>query len=184
LGGSEHTVKENAENLVVAGKDIALEINVDKTKYMFMSRDKNAGRSRSKKFEIIRFEILEEFKYFVKDFNNSILYSPRNQEQIEFSECLLSFVAESFVLKISIQKFEGLDIQNYNFAFVLYGCETWTLTLREERKLTLFENRVLRSIIVTKMDKERIEPRKRNNDNIHDMYRFPNILRVIKLRKM
>jgi len=53
LGGSLHTVKENAENLVVAGKEIGLELDGDKTKYMFMSGDKNAGRSRSKMFEII-----------------------------------------------------------------------------------------------------------------------------------
>ena len=43
LGGSVHTIKENAEALVVASKEIGLEVNVDKTKYMVMSRDQNAG---------------------------------------------------------------------------------------------------------------------------------------------
>jgi len=43
LGGSVHTIKENAEALVVSSKEIGLEINVDKTKYMLMSRDQNAG---------------------------------------------------------------------------------------------------------------------------------------------
>ena len=119
-----------------------------------------------------------------KNLNKSILYSPRNQEQIEFRECLLSFVAESLVFKFSIQKFEGLDIQNYNFAVVLYGCETWLLTLREERRLTLFGNRVMRRINVPKMDKERRDSSKRHNENIHDMYCSPNVLRVIKLKKM
>jgi len=45
LGGSVRTVKENAEALVVASKEIALEVNADKTKYMLISRDQNAGRS-------------------------------------------------------------------------------------------------------------------------------------------
>ena len=45
LGGSAHTAKENAEALVVATKEIGLEVNADKTKYMIMSRDQNAGRS-------------------------------------------------------------------------------------------------------------------------------------------
>ena len=45
LGGSAHTVKENAEALLVATKEIGLEVNADKTKYMIMSRDQNAGRS-------------------------------------------------------------------------------------------------------------------------------------------
>jgi preprotein translocase subunit YajC len=43
MGGSVHTVKENAEALVIATKEIGLEVNVDKTKYMVMSRDQNAG---------------------------------------------------------------------------------------------------------------------------------------------
>jgi hypothetical protein len=43
LGGSVHTVKENAEALVVATEEIGLEVNADKTKYMIMSRDKNVG---------------------------------------------------------------------------------------------------------------------------------------------
>jgi hypothetical protein len=49
LGGSVHTVKENAEALVAATKEIGLEVNGDKTKYMVMSRDQNAGRSYSMK---------------------------------------------------------------------------------------------------------------------------------------
>ena len=51
LGGSAHTVKENAEALVVATKEIELEVNADKTKYMIMSRDQNAGRSYSMKID-------------------------------------------------------------------------------------------------------------------------------------
>jgi hypothetical protein len=47
LDGSMHTIKENADALVVASKEIGLEVNVDRTKYMVMSRDQNAGRSHS-----------------------------------------------------------------------------------------------------------------------------------------
>jgi len=49
LGGSVHMVMENAEALVVATKEIGLEVNADKTKYMLMSRDQNAGQSHSRK---------------------------------------------------------------------------------------------------------------------------------------
>ena len=49
LGGSVHTVKENAEALVVASKETGLEVNADKTKYMVMSRDQNVGRSQNYK---------------------------------------------------------------------------------------------------------------------------------------
>ena len=63
LGGSAHTVKENAETLLVATKEIGLEVNADKTKYMVMSRDRNAGRVHSVKTDNSSIERVEEFKY-------------------------------------------------------------------------------------------------------------------------
>jgi len=63
LGGRIHTIKENAESLVVASKKIGLEVNADKTKYMVMSRDQNSGRSNSMKIDNSSFERVEEFKY-------------------------------------------------------------------------------------------------------------------------
>ena len=63
LGGSLHTVKENAEALVVATNETGLEVNADKTKYMIMSRDQNAGRSYSMKTDNSSIERVEEFKY-------------------------------------------------------------------------------------------------------------------------
>jgi hypothetical protein len=58
-----HKVKENAEVLVVATKEIGLEVNADKTKYMIMSRDQNAGRSYSMKIDNSSIERVEEFIY-------------------------------------------------------------------------------------------------------------------------
>jgi hypothetical protein len=62
LGGSAHTIKENAEALLVASKEIGLEANADKTKYMVMSRDQTAGRSHSMKTDNTYFEMMEELK--------------------------------------------------------------------------------------------------------------------------
>ena len=63
LGGSVHTVKENAEALVVASKENGLEVNVDRTRYMVMCRDQNAGRNHNKKIDNNSFGSVEEFKY-------------------------------------------------------------------------------------------------------------------------
>ena len=63
LGGSVHTVKKNAETLVAATKEIGLEVNADKTKYMVISRDWNAGRGHSVKTDSSAIERVEEFKY-------------------------------------------------------------------------------------------------------------------------
>jgi len=70
LGGSVHTVKENAEVLVVASKEIGLEVNADKSKYMVTFRDQNAGRSHSMKIVNRSFERVEEFKYLGKILTN------------------------------------------------------------------------------------------------------------------
>jgi hypothetical protein len=62
MGGSVHTVRENAETLVVATKEIGLEVNTNKTKYMVMSRDRNAGRGHGVKIDNSFVERVEEFK--------------------------------------------------------------------------------------------------------------------------
>jgi hypothetical protein len=70
LRGSVQTVKETAEALVVASKVNGLEVNADKTKYMIMSRDQNAGRSHSIKTDNSPFERVEEFKYLGTNLTN------------------------------------------------------------------------------------------------------------------
>ena len=64
LGGSIHPLKENAEALVAATREIGLEVSADKTKYMVMSRDQNAGRIQSVRIDNSTFERVEEFKYY------------------------------------------------------------------------------------------------------------------------
>jgi hypothetical protein len=67
---------------------------------------------------------------------------------------------------------------------VVYGSETWSLTLREECKLRVFENRVLKIIFGLKRDETTGEWIKLHNEELNDLYSSPNIVWVIKSRKM
>ena len=70
LGGSVPTVKKNAEALVAATKEIGLEVNAHKMKYMTVSRDQNAGRIHSMKMDNSSIERVEEFKYLGTNLTN------------------------------------------------------------------------------------------------------------------
>jgi hypothetical protein len=67
---------------------------------------------------------------------------------------------------------------------VLYGCETWYLTLREEHRLRVLENRVLRTIFGPKRDEVAGEWRKLHNEELHNLYTSPDIIRQVKSRRM
>jgi hypothetical protein len=67
---------------------------------------------------------------------------------------------------------------------VLYGCETWSLTLREEHRLRVFGNRVLRRICGLKREEGAGDWRRLHNEELRNLYTSENIIRVIKSRKM
>jgi hypothetical protein len=70
LGGSVHAIKRNTESLIVASNEIGLEVNVEKTKYMVMSRDQHAGQNDNIKIGNKSFERVEQFKCFGRTLTN------------------------------------------------------------------------------------------------------------------
>jgi len=115
----------------VASKEIGLEVYADITKYMVMSRDQNAGRSHKMKVENRSFERVEDFKYLGK----ALTYQNSIQKEIKSrlksgNTCYRSVQNILSSIKIKIHRTIILPI-------VLYGCETWSLTLREGRRLRL-----------------------------------------------
>ena len=96
-----------------------------------------------------------------------------------FSPNILSSRLLSKNLKIRIYK----TIIFLILPILLYGCETWCLTLREECRLRVFENRILRRISGPQRD-ENGEWRRLHNEELHSLCRSPNIVRVIKSKRL
>ena len=148
FGGSIHTIKKNAEALVVASMETGLEVNADKIKYMVMSRDQNTGRSHSIKINNCSFESMEEFTYLGTKLTN------QNSIQKEMKSVNACYHSVQNLLSSSLLS-KNLNNNIYRTIIlfvVLYGSETWSLTMREENKLRVFEKRVLRRIYGPKRD--------------------------------
>jgi hypothetical protein len=96
---------------------------------------------------------------------------------VEIRHCLPSFDAESFVFHCAIQKYNIKIHTTTILPVVLYGCETWSLRLREERRLKLFENCVWKKIFGPKRDEVTEEWRKLNNEELIDLYSSTNIVK-------
>jgi len=96
---------------------------------------------------------------------------------------LLSFGAGSFVFRFAIQKYKDKIYRTIILPIVLHECEISLLTMKEECRLRVFGNRVLR-IFGPKRDEATGEWRKLHNDELNDLYSSPNIVRVINSRRM
>ena len=82
---------------------------------------------------------------------------------------------------------KSVKIKTYRtiiFLFILYTCETWSLSLREKSRLMVFENRVLRRIFGPQRDEVTGKWRRLHNEKLYALYSSPNIIRVIKSRRL
>ena len=127
---------------------------------------------------------MEDFKYLGTTLTNQNSMAEEIKSRLRSGNAcyhsvqnLLSSRLLSKNLKINIYRTVILPV-------VLYGCETWSLTLREERKLRVFENRVLRKIFGPRRDEVTGEWRRLHNKEVNDLFFSPNIVRVIKSRRM
>ncbi|KAJ4425966.1 hypothetical protein ANN_27592 [Periplaneta americana] len=152
LGENSQTIRENTEILLKTSKEIGLEVNPEKTKYMVMSRDENIVRNGNMNLGNLSFEEVEKFKYLGPTVTNINGTREEIKHRINMGnafyysvEKLLSSSLLSKNQKVRIYKTVILPV-------VLYGCETWTLTLREEHRLRVFEHKVLKKIFGAKWD--------------------------------
>jgi hypothetical protein len=150
---------------------------------MITSRHPNSGQNQNIRLANESSEKVAKFKYLgttltnqnnihdeiksTLNSGNACYYSVQN---------LLSSRLISKQLKIKIYKTVILPV-------VLYGCETWSLTLGEEHRLRVFENRLLRKIFGPKREVD-MSWRKLHNEELYSLYSSPNIVRGIKSKSM
>jgi hypothetical protein len=169
LGDNIDTINKNTETLIDASKEVGLEINVEKTKYMLVSHHQNVGRNQDIKIANRSFGNVTQFKYLGTTVTNQNLIQEDIKRRLNSGNAcyhsvqnLLSSRLLSRNLKIRIYKTIILPV-------VLHGCETWSQTLREEQRFRVFENRVLRRIFGPKRDEVTGEWRKLHNEELCDL---------------
>jgi hypothetical protein len=183
LDDSINTTKENTETLLEASRDIGLGANPEKTAYMIISRHLNSEQNQNIRTANELFENMAKFKYLGTTLTN------QNDMHDELKSRLNSGNADSH----SVQNLLSSRFMSKNLKFkiyktvilpvVLYGCETWSLTLEEKHRLRVSENRVLRRIFGPKREEDG-SWRKLHNDEHHNLFSLPNIVRVIKSKRV
>jgi hypothetical protein len=148
-----------------------------------MSRHPNSGQNQNIRIANESFDEVATFKYLGTALTNRNGFHDEIKSRLNSGNAcyysvqnVLSSHLISRNLKIKIYKTVILPV-------VLHWCESWSLTLREEYRLRVFENRVLRRIFRTKSEVDG-SWRKLHNDELYSLYSSPNIVRVIKSRRM
>jgi hypothetical protein len=184
LGDNIDTINKNTETLLDASKEVGLEVNIEKTKYMLVSHDQNAGQNRDIKIGNRSFENVSQFKYLGTTVTDQNLIQEEIKRRLNSDNAcyhsiqnLLSSHLLSKNIKVRMYKTTILPV-------ILYGCETWSPILRKEHKLRVFENRVLRRIFGPKRAGVMGGWRKLHNEELHNLCSLPSIIRIIKSRRM
>jgi hypothetical protein len=153
VGENIGTKKKNTEPLLDASKEVVLEVKLENSKYMLMSHSQKPGQKHSIKIANRSFEDVAKFKSLEtkltdQNYMHEEIKSRINSKNACYhsGQSLLSSRLLCRIIKVKIHKTVILPV-------VLYRCEAWSVILREEHSLRVFENRVLRRIYGPKWDK-------------------------------
>jgi len=127
---------------------------------------------------------VEEFKYLGTTLTNQNSIPEEIKSRLRSGNASYHWVQNLLSSRLLSKNLKIKIYRTIIFPVVLYGCETWSLTLREERKLRVFENMVSRRMFGPRRDVVAEEWRRLHNEELNDLYSSPNIMRVIKSRKM
>jgi hypothetical protein len=140
------------ENITDAGKEVGLQVNVEKTKCMFLARHQNISQNLDIKIANRLFENVSQFRYLGTTVTNRNLIQEKIKRRLNSGNACYHSVQDLLSSRLLSKYLKIRICKTIILAVVLYEYETWSLTLREEHTLKVFENRVLRRIFGPKKD--------------------------------
>jgi len=130
--------KENTRAIVIASKEIGLEVNADITKYMITSPDQNAGQDHNIKIGNKSFERVEKFRYLGTTLTNRNSIQEEIKSRLKSGNACYHSVQNLLYSSLLSKNIKITIYKNVILLVVLYGCESWSLLLREERRLMVW----------------------------------------------
>jgi hypothetical protein len=140
------TVKKNTQPLLDAGKGVGLEVNSGKNKYILMSCSRTIGQKYSIKIASRCLADLGKFKYLGTTLTDQNCVHKEIKSSLNSGNACCRSVQSLLSSRLLSRNVKVKMYRTIIVPVVLYGCETWSLTLREEHRLGVFEKRVLRGI--------------------------------------
>jgi hypothetical protein len=183
-GDNIDPIKKSTETLIDASNEVGLEVNAETTKCMLLARHQNVGKNHDMKIANRCFENVAQLRYFGTAVTNQNLIHEEIKGRLNSGNSCYCSVLNLLYSRLLSRNIKFRIYKTRILLVVLYGRETWSLTLRKEHIMRVSENSVLRIIFGSKGDEVTGSWRKLHNEKFHNLYSWTSIIIMVKSRRM